>query len=335
MKTPDNTIVLDMKDHQPIIQASLELWSKRNSFEYRLMHKCEDHAPYCIYAMVHSYSEAASKAKIEECVFSSGENGCKYVSTETLVQTTDSWPSKYDVLAVKFREAVRLYSSVVPSVLVSEICQDIRGQIELLEKLDQVDQVRSVQSQAIVYKFLAKLAEIEVDYEKDIRQVEQRNNFCYQHLKSSLLELGFIPKPTIEQCDICIHGESLMAMYFYKYGGTDRTVVKSAIIRTFEDPEDNDSDGDNSDVIGGVEMYYVQTFVDMVRVGSLLTQDALMRGSIIDKIVVFGLLTNYKTGFAVVMKYYVNFLKGETCFYVGEEMNAVRGFIAIIQTMDS
>ena len=64
-----------------------------------------------------------------------------------------------------------------------------------------------------------------------------------------------------------------MAMYFYKYGGTDRTVVKSAIIRTFEDPEDNDSDGDNSDVIGGVEMYYVQTFVDMVRVGSLLTQD--------------------------------------------------------------
>ena len=184
MKTPDNTIVLDMKDHQPIIQGSLELWSKRNSFEYRLMHKCEDRAPYCIYAMVHSYSEAASKAKIKECVFSSGEKWLQVCGQQkTLVQTTDSWPSKYDVLAVKFREAVHLYSSVVPSILVSEIRQDIRGQIELLEKLDQVDQVRSVQSQAIVYKLLAKLAEIKVDYEKDIRQVEQRNDFCYQHLQ--------------------------------------------------------------------------------------------------------------------------------------------------------
>ena len=43
----------------------------------------------------------------------------------------------------------------------------------------------------------------------------------------------------------------------------------------------------------------------MSRVGSLLTQDALIRGIIIDKIAVFGLLTNYETGLAIVMKYFL------------------------------
>ena len=73
----------------------------------------------------------------------------------------------------------------------------------------------------------------------------------------------------------------------------------------------------------------------MIRVGSLLTQDALVRGIIIDKIVVFGLLTNYETGLAIVMKYFVDFLKEETAFYVGEEINAVRAFIGIIRTIDN
>ena len=139
----------------------------------------------------------------------------------------------------------------------------------------------------------------------------------------ALQELGFIPKPTIEQCDICVHGKSLMDMYFYKDGGA---VVKSAIIRKFEDLEDNDSDGDNSGVVGGVaefkcsgnlKTHYAQTFADMIRVGSLLTHNALVRGTIIDKIVVFGLITSYETGLAVVTKYYVDFLKEETVFYVG------------------
>ena len=73
----------------------------------------------------------------------------------------------------------------------------------------------------------------------------------------------------------------------------------------------------------------------MVRVGSLLVRDALVRGTIIDKVVVFGLLTNYTTKTSTVTKYYVDFIKDETILYVGEEINAVKGFVGIVQAMNN
>ena len=206
---------------------------------------------YCIYAMVHRSSESASNAKIEECILSSGEKAWHYVPTNALIQNTDSWPNKYDALALKFREAVHLYSSVVPSVLLSELSKDIEGQVQLIKRLDQPDEVKSVQ--AILYQenynLLRKLIEIKSNYEKDVKKEPSRNDFCYQHLKMALQELGFIPKRTIEQCDICIHGKSLLDMYFYKDGGA---VVKSAILRKFESLEDNALYGGNSGVVAGV-----------------------------------------------------------------------------------
>ena len=78
----------------------------------------------------YSSSEASSKAKIEECIYflQVKKPGSSYLYK----LATDSWPSKYDVLALKFREAVHLYSSIVPLVLVTEVRQDI---IKILEKL--------------------------------------------------------------------------------------------------------------------------------------------------------------------------------------------------------
>ena len=43
---------------------------------------------------------------------------------------------------------------------------------------------------------------------------------------------------------------------------------------------------------------FAQIFADMVRVGTSLVYDALIRGVVVDKIIVYGLLTNYKTGLA-------------------------------------
>lgn len=97
----------------------------------------------------------------------------------------------------------------------------------------------------------------------------------------------------------------------------------------------------NEGVVGGVaefkkdsnmKMHYPQVFADMVRVSSLLVHDALIRGNIIDKVVVYGLLTSYSTGTATVMKCYVNFLKRRK-YFVGEELDAVRGLVGIAQAM--
>ena len=41
------------------------MWSKKRAFEYELVHGWRDHQPWCIYVMVHSTTEPASKAKLE------------------------------------------------------------------------------------------------------------------------------------------------------------------------------------------------------------------------------------------------------------------------------
>ena len=83
-----------------------------------------------------------------------------------------------------------MYSSVVPLVLLSELSEDIEGQLQLLQKLNQPDEA----SQTVSGKL--QVAE-------EVKNKEpSRNDFCYQHLKMALC---FIPKQKIEECDICIH----------------------------------------------------------------------------------------------------------------------------------
>lgn len=67
-----------------------------------------------------------------------------------------------------------------------------------------------------------------------------------------------------------------------------------------------------------------QMFADMVRVSSQLVYDAMTRANIIDEVVIYGLLTNYKTGTAIVMKYNIDFVKAQSSFFAGEEVDAVR-----------
>ena len=51
---------------------------------------------------------------------------------------------------------------------------------------------------------------------KDITKEVQRNEFCYDHVQSSLQELDFVSQPSIEHCKFCIYGKSLMNLYLYK-----------------------------------------------------------------------------------------------------------------------
>lgn len=66
------------------------------------------------------------------------------------------------------------------------------------------------------YKLLDKLSDMESTYRKDVNKETQQNDFCYEHLKVTLKELGFLPKPAIKHCDICTFGKSMMDLYFYK-----------------------------------------------------------------------------------------------------------------------
>ena len=65
----------------------------------------------------------------------------------------------------------------------------------------------------------------------------------------------------------------------------------------------------------------------------MLAVSALKRGKIIDKIVVYDLLLDYKNTMGLVIKCCVNFNTDESVFFVGEEVNAVKGFVAIVRAI--
>lgn len=328
LKKKSNIILLNKREHgsNSAVQSSLKMLN-RDDFKYQLTHKWSAHLPYCIYAMVHENTEAASKAKIDQFKWPSGENSWEHVLTTKILKNVKTpWPTRYDPLAVKFQEAIKLYSLVVPKALLIDIEKVLEAQIPLIDKIDVAkgaNEVKSIQLTLMQenQKLQRKLVDINEKYSKEVKKENQRNEFCYDHLQDILRQFGYVSKPSIDHCNIRTYGKSLLDLYFYKQGGA---VVSSAVIKKF----DNDLDVDHSNnagVVGGVaefkitgnlKTYYAQTFADMVRVGVLLAHDALMRGAIIDKLIVFGLLINYDTGWAIVMKYYVNFIEEETTFLV-------------------
>ena len=48
---------------------------------------------------------------------------------------------------------------------------------------------------------------------------------------------------------------------------------------------------------------------------------------------VYGLLLDYKNILGLVIKYYVNFNTDKSVFFIGDEFNAVKGFIGIVKAM--
>ena len=177
-------------------------------------------------------------------------------------------------------------------------------------------------------KLLEELANIECDYQITIDKELQKNEICYKRTKAALTELDVISKESIEHSEFSVYGKSLLDLYFYigDSGGT----VKSAVIRKLEDHDDGVQGKDYGVVCGlaefklqtgSLKMHCSQIFADMIRIGSLLAVNALARGKIIDKIMVYGLLLDYKNILGLVIKYYVNFNTDESVFFIGDEIN--------------
>ena len=96
-------------------------------------------------------------------------------------------------------------------------------------------------------------------------------------------------------------------------------------------------------IVGGITEFKIdenlktclaEIFADMVRVAtSLAYYKALIRGQVVDRITVYGLLTNYKTRRAYPMKYDMDFTKDRNSILVGSEIDAVKAFMGIVQIM--
>ena len=153
------------------LQAAFGVWTRRGTFEYKLVHKIEDEHPYCIYVLVHQVTEPASKVKLDLFVDASGEGVWKFTSIESILPINDPIPQQYNNLAVKFHEAINLYSSIVPAALVSQVRKDLNAQVSQLEsKLQAIEdgEVEVVEFLKNYYedslKLLVRISQIQCDY---------------------------------------------------------------------------------------------------------------------------------------------------------------------------
>ena len=340
----DTILSIDKKDLDRPIQESISIWTTEERFEYKLVYKCESYQPHCVYVMTHSKTEAASRFQSDRFSKALENNICKSVCNDRLIPLSDVLP-EYNELAIAFEECLEIYSSVIPTSLLSGVRKQLRMatcefESRMAQQMDP-EGLRAMLTSCHLQnlKLLEELANIECNYQIDITKEVQKNEICYKRTKAALNKLDIISKENIEHCEFSIFGKSLVDLYFYKDSGG---IVKSAVIKMLEDCDDGAQGEDYGIVCGLAEFkvqkgifkaHYAQIFADMSRVGSMLAVSALKRGKIIDKIVVYGLLLDYKNTMGLVIKYCVNFNTDESVFFVGEEVNAVKGFVAIVRAI--
>ena len=335
------------------MQNSFTVWSSSKEFEYKLVHGWKDYHPWCTYVMVHHSTEPASKVK-PDIFKGSVRQTLENVSNEALVPIIDTVPAQYSGIATKFEEAVYLYSSVIPSAFLEDMISmlQVQGkQLKLVkEKMEDTDVAKAETVKSIEsvrnhnFELLERVVDIDRRYKMEVSKETQRNEFCFKLMSDVLTRLNFVCKPSIETSTACLFGKSLMDMYFYKNGGG--SIVSAGIVKKLEGAGARARTTSHGEAVisavaefkceaSNMKVHYAQTFADMVRVGSLLAYDALTRGKLIDKVVVYGLLTNYTTKLATVFKYYINFTNDESVFLIGQEMNAVKAFVGIVQALDN
>jgi len=297
--------------------------------------------------MAHSTTEPASKAKLETFQ-TENKTSFENVTNDDILTILDTVPSEYQKVVDKFEDAINLFSHVVPSDCLSQIHSDLKhlsdcfdtakqkvkgGSIEKPEMIEVFDALKSKNVQ-----LLEKVLDMKNNYRIDITKEIQRNGICYQLLSDPLSKLNYICKPSIENSDICLFGKSLLDLYYYKDGGS---TINATVLKRYE----TDVSVIGNGVVGGLAEFkvegtckfqqYSQTFADLVRVGTLLANNTLMRGRLVEKLIVYGLLINYNTKLAIIMKYYVNFNRDESVFLIGEEVSAAKAFTSVLKKMDS
>ena len=174
-----------------------------------------------------------------------------------------------------------------------------------------------------------------------ITKEPQQNQFYLNYIQEELVALGFVIKPNIKQSVFSLFGKSLPDLYFYKESG--KSVVGAGLLTKYSN-KDPDKEENGYGVAGAVtqfkshstdmEKHYPQVFSDLVRVGTFIACNAIIRGTVIDKVVVLGLLANHETETAILMKYHVDFTTDESILFIGDEINFVSGFLAVVKWLD-
>ena len=153
----------------------------------------------------------------------------------------------------------------------------------------------------IVSVILLELVELREKLDQNTFELPLNQLFCSK-VEGALTNLGFTVSKTLPGSQFCIFGKSQPDLCFYKCKNAGS--LKAGFVKYFSCGE---VEAVENEVAGSVivEEFYLQMCANMVRVGSLLMQNALSRGRIIDTIDVYGSLVVHGEKQGVHTKYYV------------------------------
>jgi len=312
---------------------------------FNLVHSWRNEMPRCIFVMEYNKTMPASSVGWKEW------NGTVcFQEIGSLLGDVSIIPSHYQNLATSFRRAVEWYKTVVPFPLVQKWCKSLQSHAALLQSADEMCDTNSNLSnlRQIIKQCKTECSQLVLKVEEDVTSCKvevnkeiQRNDFCYDLLKGLFLEHRYILKNSTENNNVCLFGNSHLDMYFYKM---NTLTVNAALIKHMIEGDEVVTD-DRYGVVGAVaefkanaakfNSHYPQMFADMVQVASIRTIQALKTGKIIDKVEIYGLLVDQKSSCALAMKYYINFPRDESVFYVCEEENPCEELlIGILRKLD-
>ena len=299
-----------------------------NRWEYEMVHNYTEMFPHCIYLLRHEVTEEASAKSVSAKFVLSGKPIWHLCVNKELfrfdVHIPDRYQELYDVVTsvtkstkfIPFDTVLAGYEKMFNVVKMNMGQENIASVIllELGKQWEKLDQVA-----------------FEIDEELLLNQL-----FCSK-VKGALTNLGFTVSKTLPGSQFCIFGKSQPDLCFYKC--KNASSLKAEFVKDFYDKEE----AVENEVAGSVikfkistepEEFYPEMCANMVRIGSLLAQDALSRGQIINTIDIYGLLIVHGEKKGIPTKYYVNFKKNTCKFYIGELMDISVAMVHIAHILE-
>ena len=331
------------KENLPTLKSYPTIYEKKltnkppEAHLFKRVHEFIAEAPWCIYALQHESSVAASS-------LTTADDRKKFkfrkVPTQHLFigcNLTETNARKREALEGKVKQYIKHCARVVPYPVIEVIqqkCFDVEK--TLLEDVE--PGLKEEESTARLMEFvkqqrlclLTLVRDIRGIQAMDVRKEGQRNDFLNQFLEDELEALGLVTVKEFPHNHYSIFGRSKPDLAFYMQR---KTWIGVGVVMQQEEVNVNLHGAAvefKMDIPYEHSSLLPQAFANMVRVSNNMVIDALERGKIVDTVTVYGLLVAHDKGYTVPLKYFVDFGTNMYKIEVGENDSFGRVFSLVV-----
>ena len=297
-----------------------------STLTYVQVHRCRPQFPYCIYALKHEATVAASSLNnydAKRFSYRDVPNGTVFTNYEELLKVVNEQ-------AVRLTKQVQNLSSLIPEQGMREVLNNLKDKINaylLSAAANQQQNLLSIRSD-IMNIFDNPVMNINVIA---LNTELQLNVVVNSILLKELMKYGF-KQCSFSRNDYSVFGSSFPDFAFFK---SRQPHVVAGVVKL---PALEESEVIGDDVVYGTIEYKMsssrnhmfQCFANMIRVANDCVISSLESGILLETVTVYGLLSSHDTYLCEPMKYFCDFTKPPV-LTVGSTENFAKLFYCIMQ----